>query len=53
MSKSQKLERVSLVWIECGSRMREIIEISLDPYCKHNSVFPKLLQFNVAYVAHS
>jgi hypothetical protein len=52
MSKSQKLEKVSLVWIECGSRMGEIIEISLDPYYKHNFVFPKLLQVNVAYVVH-
>jgi hypothetical protein len=52
MSKNQKPERVSLVWIECGSRMGEIIEISLDPYYNHNSVLPKLLQVNVAYVVH-
>jgi hypothetical protein len=52
MSKSQKPERVSLVGIECGSRMGEITKISLDPYCKHNSIFFKLLQVNVAYVAH-
>jgi hypothetical protein len=52
MNKSQKPERVSLVWIECGSRMGEIVKISLDPYCKHNFVFPKVLQVNVAYVAH-
>jgi hypothetical protein len=42
MSKSQKPKRVSLVGIECGSRMGEIIEISLD-YCEHNSIFSQVV----------
>jgi hypothetical protein len=41
-----------LVWIECGYKMGEIAEIPVYPYCKHNFIFPKLLQVNVAYVVH-
>jgi hypothetical protein len=52
MRKSQKPEKVSLVGIKCGSKMGEIIEIFLNPYYKHNFVFPKLLQVNVVHVVH-
>jgi hypothetical protein len=37
--------------MECESRMGEITEISSDPYCRHNSVFPKLLPVNVVHFA--
>ncbi len=36
-------------WVHNG---RNYEKISLDPYFEHNFVFPKLLQVNLAYVAH-
>jgi hypothetical protein len=55
MEYESRMGDIPLVGMECESRMGEITEmslgISLDPYCRHNSVFPELLPVNVVHFA--